>query len=378
MDRYNARIRRLYRRLNVRLPFNVFYANLAYRGVQFVNDFLTAYENQHARTRSNTRNLRQLARVTPPVPFSQIPTRRTTPNVVTPSPFSTRPVTGSLIRRPIGMLKRRAENDIMGARKRLRYTAVRSTNTELGDPVGMKGTKIVRWSQNTWTVRNENTIYSRPLIKIEYNSDLTSRQDRSSKLVHLTGLSLNFFFKLKLGENATAPTYYVKVPLFLRWAIISNKESMTIAEQNTGILDTDFFENSAPSEPTGGGTDYQANMPIIDHLSRRINRRKYNVLKEGRKILQRDANSTSVLVGGGLTQMNMFCHVKEYVRFNRQISFASNTLGSPHWYPDHTNVFFVYWAVPIGKDGSATGVDEAFVEQHFHKCYFRTPKNYFT
>lgn len=252
-----------------------------------------------------------------------------------------------------------------GTAKRLKFTEVIQTNRDLGVRPGWNSGKKHQLIKHDNDAENDNQLLQWPLIYISHDADLTLRNKRAFNLVHITGVKIRKMIWLQnLGDL---------VPHVLRWAIIAPKFEL---KGNQSIANTNFFEREAPSDPTGDdGLDFSPTLPGISMMHKRINRRLYHVLKEGRKLMVRNIGGTLNQVGGGNRQIDMYAYINEYIPLNRQMEFATDA----DVYPENHNIWFVYWIFPMNQKSDATRVPATKIQmQHDIFTYFRHPRNYLT
>lgn len=223
--------------------------------------------------------------------------------------------------------------------RRINTTNSKSTlNRLLGPPPG-QGTLRKNHKISDWTTFPQHKLNTVPLIAIEYSSTPTDLNKRNDGAVLLKGVSLTARFKTFNLENLA--------PIRVRWAIIANKE--TLANTNTAIPDADFFHPLTKTSILESGFNFTTTDSAVTMERRRINTRKYLVVREGRFHLQKNGNNDNELTGGGTTQLDRFATIQQYIPLNTQIRFDNNATGPNDDYPADNNLFFVWWAYRINK-----------------------------
>lgn len=194
--------------------------------------------------------------------------------------------------------------------------------------------KVVHWDGLMYIPRHTAT---------EDPEDVLNK--RTGKNCNVRGVRFQMNFQLNNIRNTPLTTDGVPVnalpyfePIKVRWAVLNPKDQ----EANT------IFNPAAPPEffisknPTGTSMTEDFS-PLGSHwklLSRKINREKYNVLKEGAFMLHNvhEQNHSS---GGSANYARLsptsFKRIKVYIPINKQVQF-NGTDGTPEY-----NLYFVFW-----------------------------------
>jgi len=231
-------------------------------------------------------------------------------------------------------------------------------NTMLGERPGLGGILKTRHSSGNNTNYSDKVLYSRPLIKIPYNSDMTRRDTRSWNLVDLKGI--NYKMNLKLGVGASDTEVYV-----LRWWFLGNTETMNAFDSDNDLPVAEFWHDPCPSTANGNGIAFTAAQPNLLMMNYNVNKRKYNVIKSGYKYLTKRNDTTNA--------MSDFFLIDEYIPFNRQLEFTASIED----YPDEANVWFafiIFKRNKISSEDTPTAL-KAFGTYEY-TIYHRTPQNY--
>lgn len=226
--------------------------------------------------------------------------------------------------------------------------------TNLGRKAGKYSTRRVATQGDKNNLGDKRTHWAR-LIEIPHGTE-DSINRRKAALVHLKGIKLRAYFRLK-NEGEGQPLY--NLPLQVRWAIINPKENLG-ADLTSTQLPTDFFINENPSLEMA--KSFPATGKCWDYFNRKINRAKYGVLKEGQFILRNDVGSNGTrLAAKALHQLSI------WIPINRQMKWANDATSFPE-----QNVYFCWWYAQQGDNTDlqkfATGL--AIDEHHERINYF--------
>jgi len=222
----------------------------------------------------------------------------------------------------------------------------RAYTNRLGRRVGSYSTR--RHTIEEATVANvpdkevhwDGLVFIPRLLATEDPEDVLNK--RSGKNVNVKGVKFAINFQLnntfsdnaggQLGQKTTNIGFFE--PIKVRWAVVNPKDQVADTPFNNAAP-PDFFVSKNPT-----GTSMTENFPPEGShwqlLSRKINREKYNVLKEGAFMLhnqhEQDTNTNFARVSPTSFKM-----IRVYIPIKKQMQFNSAG-GNPEY-----NMYFIFW-----------------------------------
>lgn len=176
---------------------------------------------------------------------------------------------------------------------------------------------------------DDKTLYVRQLVAVPY-SDTELMNARQGRLANVRGVKLRMWFNIK---NQAESSIKLNQPLMVRWCILNPKT-------NDGTVDSietnNFFISQDPG--TEEAEDFPTTGNCFRYMNRKINRRKYGVLQQGKFILQND-------VGSNNSRVNMQSKkaVNLWLPIRRQMKWGNNIDDDPN-----SNIFFCWWYCEVG------------------------------
>lgn len=234
-------------------------------------------------------------------------------------------------------------------------------NRLLGPPPGTSlGSKKSYNATLDYVSRFDKVLYARALIDIPFNGEVTRRNTRHSGAVHVTGVRC--IYRFRLNDTASGQ------PIRIRWAILINKEDLPGSDTNQGLPTDNWFEKKDVTFNSENCAAFNNNFSAADYETRRINRRDYHVLDEGKLNLQKNKTGTAY-TGNGTKQTDLYGMVDRFVPLNSQVRFNLNQ-PADRW-PVDKNVYFVWWAYSFAK--TTIQIDPAAIIDECHErfCYFK-------
>lgn len=203
------------------------------------------------------------------------------------------------------------------------------------------------------------------LIQVPWSEDETQINRRRGQLANVRGVKIRAWFTFNASRALVSP-------LQVRWAIINPKDNNGADLDSTNKYPAEFF--ISPDPATEQEEDFPNSSLVttssFDIMNRKINRRKYGVMKEGTFIL---GNSPALQAAQTSFSACAFKKVQCYIPVNKQMKWANNASAEADKYPE-TNLYFVYWFCNLGS-GPANHVYSSATTPLFAHYEFQT---YFT
>jgi len=199
---------------------------------------------------------------------------------------------------------------------------------------------------------------------------------RSGKNANVRGVKFQMCFQLNniydtpgppatsLGVNIQQRPFVE--PIKLRWAVVNPKDQVLNTAFNNGAP-PDFFVTKNPT-----GTSMTEDFPVDGShwklMNRKINREKYNVLKEGAFMLH-NQHEQSALVPNAVARLSptSYKKISVYIPINKQMQFNSAD-GTPEY-----NMYFIFWYCVLNSEtGTASYTQPCAIEYNSEKTtYFK-------
>jgi hypothetical protein len=266
------------------------------------------------------------------------------PKALTPMAFKRRYAGGSgrRVRQRLG----RAPT-VRTAWKRTRYYRV------LGEKPGTRPSKKHLGTYSN-TVLEDKRLANLRIITVPYQ-ETEAMNRRQGRLANVTGVKLRMWFAIK---NQTESTAKLDTPITVRWAVLNPKEnSGDVTDVNT----SNFFISADPGQDDA--TDFPSTGNSFRYMNRKINRRRFGVVQQGKFILSNDPASTNSRVDIGSRKL-----VNLWLPIRRQMKWGNNVDTHPN-----TNLHFVFWYTQMGdKDTAQKFSGDGALDVHGeHVTYFR-------
>jgi len=196
---------------------------------------------------------------------------------------------------------------------------------------------------------------------------------RSGKNCNVRGVKFQMCFQLNNIRDTPTTTAGINIqqrpfvePIKLRWAVVNPKDQVV----NTAFdaaAPPDFF---VAKNPTGTSMteDFPADGSHWKLMNRKINREKYNVLKEGAFLLH-NQHEQSALLPAAFARMSptSYKKISVYIPINKQMQFNSAD-GTPEY-----NMYFIFWYCVVNSEtGTASYTSPCAIEYNSEKTtYFK-------
>lgn len=179
------------------------------------------------------------------------------------------------------------------------------------------------------SVLRDKRLRVEPLISVPY-SDSERMNSRQGRLANVRGVKLRIWFQLK---NQSEGAVKMNEPIMVRWAVLNPKTNDGTVDS---IEENNFFISQDPQ--TEEAEDFPSTGNCFRYMNRKINRRKYGVLQQGKFIIQNDVDSNNTRVS-----MKSKKSVNLWLPVRRQMKWGNNIDDDPN-----SNLFFVCWYCDAG------------------------------